>query len=76
MFVGLLAHFVRREMIAFLMGSRGGGVGVGGEVVELNNADMGAGRHCVSPGCLDVWSMADGLILWVRIDEGKGPDRR
>ena len=76
MFVGLLAQFMSCQMIAFFVRSGGRSMGVGGEVVELYDADMRAGRHSISPGWLDVWPMADGLILWARIDEGEGPDRR
>ena len=49
MFVGLLAEFVCRSVIALLVRRRGGGMGVGGQIVELGGAVVKTLRHQVSP---------------------------
>jgi hypothetical protein len=46
-FGGLLGELMGGEVIAFAVGGCGGGVGVGGQVVEFGYAVVSALGHCV-----------------------------
>jgi hypothetical protein len=52
MLVRLSAKFMSGSMITFVVGDRGGSVGVGGKVVELGGSIVRALRHTVLlPNC-------------------------